>query len=329
MRRRDFITLIGGAATGWPLRGRAQQVAPIPLVGMLMGFGETDPAAQSLVTEFTSELTRLGWKSGSNLRIELRWGAGDTDRIRALAKELVSLQPDAIFGQTTPVVDALAHETQKIPIVFVTVSDPVGSGFAKSLTHPGGNITGFTFVESAMGGKWVGLLREIAPNTEHVALLFNPATAPPLKFYMPSIRAAASSFGIQALVTPVYAKEEIESVIAAQARDAGGSVIVMPDAFNAANHELIISLAARYGVPALYANDFASSGGLISYGSDFSETFHLAAGYIDHILKGAKAGELPIQLPTKFILTLNLRTAKALGLTIPQTLLATADEVIE
>ncbi len=329
MRRRDFITLIGGAATGWPLRGRAQQVAPIPLVGMLMGFGETDPAAQSLVTEFTSELTRLGWKSGSNLRIELRWGAGDTDRIRALAKELVSLQPDAIFGQTTPVVDALAHETQKIPIVFVTVSDPVGSGFAKSLTHPGGNITGFTFVESAMGGKWVGLLREIAPNTEHVALLFNPATAPPLKFYMPSIRAAASSFGIQALVTPVYAKEEIESVIAAQARDAGGSLIVMPDAFNAANHELIISLAARYGVPALYANDFASSGGLISYGSDFSETFHLAAGYIDHILKGAKAGELPIQLPTKFILTLNLRTAKALGLTIPQTLLATADEVIE
>ncbi len=329
MRRRDFITLIGGAATGWPLRGRAQQVAPIPLVGMLMGFGETDPAAQSLVTEFTSELTRLGWKSGSNLRIELRWGAGDTDRIRALAKELVSLQPDAIFGQTTPVVDALAHETQKIPIVFVTVSDPVGSGFAKSLTHPGGNITGFTFVESAMGGKWVGLLREIAPNTEHVALLFNPATAPPLKFYMPSIRAAASSFGIQALVTPVYAKEEIESVIAAQARDAGGSLIVMPDAFNAANHELIISLAARYGVPALYANDFASSGGLISYGSDFSETFHLAAGYIDHILKGAKAGELPIQLPTKFILTLNLRTAKALGLTIPQTLLATADEVVE
>src|SRR5271170_5640189 len=329
MRRRDFITLIGGAATGWPLRGRAQQVAPIPLVGMLMGFGETDPAAQSLVTEFTSELARLGWKSGSNLRIELRWGAGDTDRIRALAKELVSLQPDAIFGQTTPVVDALAHETQKIPIVFVTVSDPVGSGFAKSLTHTGGNITGFTFVESAMGGKWVRLLREIAPNTEHVALLFNPATAPPLKFYMPSIRAAASSFGIQALVTPVHAKEEIESVIAAQAHDAGGSLIVMPDAFNAANHELIISLAARYGVPALYANDFASSGGLISYGSDFSETFHLAAGYIDHILKGAKAGELPIQLPTKFNLTLNLRTAKALGLTIPQTLLATADEVIE
>ena len=329
MRRRDFITLIGGAAIGWPLGARAQQAAPIRLVGMLMGFAETDPAAQSLVTEFTSELTRLGWKSGSNLRIELRWGAGDTDRIRALAKELVGLQPDAIFGQTTPVVDALAHETQKIPIVFVTVSDPIGSGFAKSLTHPGGNITGFTFVESAMGGKWVELLREIAPNTEHVALLFNPATAPPLKFYMPSIQAAASSFGIQVLVTPVLAKEELESVVAAQAHDAGGSLIVMPDAFNAANHELIISLAARYDVPALYGNDFARSGGLISYGSDFSETFHLAAGYIDRILKGAKAGELPIQLPTKFNLTLNLRTAKALGLTVPQSLRVAADEVIE
>ena len=230
MRRRDFITLIGGAATGWPLAARAQQATPIRLVGMLMGFAETDAAAQSLVSEFTSELTRLGWKSGSNLRIELRWGAGDTDRIRALANELVGLQPDALFGQTTPVIDALAHETKKIPIVFVTVSDPVGGGFATSLTHPGGNITGFTFVESAMGGKWVELLREIAPRTRHVALLFNPATAPPLKFHLPSIQAAASSFGIQVLVTPIHAKEEIETVVAAQAHDAGGSFIVMPDA---------------------------------------------------------------------------------------------------
>ena len=329
MRRREFVTLVAGAATGCPLLARAQQPAPIRLVGMLMGFAETDPIAQSLVTEFTSELTRLGWKSNSDLRIELRWGAGDTDRIRILAKELVGLQPDAIFAQTTPVVDALANETQKIPIVFVTVSDPVGSGFAKSLTHPGGNITGFTFVESAMGSKWVELLREIAPSTARVALIFNPATAPPLKFYLPSIQTAASSFGIQVLVTPVHVKDEIESVVAAQAHDPGGSLIVMPDSFNAVNYELIISLAARYGVPALYANDFARSGGLISYGSDFAETFHLAAGYIDRILKGAKAGELPIQLPTKFNLTLNLRTAKALGLIVPQSLRVAADEVIE
>jgi putative ABC transport system substrate-binding protein len=329
MRRREFIALAGSIVAPWPLAARAQQPAPIRLVGMLMGFAETDPAAQSLVTEFTNELTRLGWKSASNLRIELRWGAGDTDRIQTLAKELVGRQPDAIFAQTTPVVDALAHETDKIPIVFVTVSDPVGSGFAKSLTHPGGNITGFTFVESAMGGKWVELLKEIAPGTSHVALLFNPATAPPLKFYMPSIQTAASSFGIQVLVTPVHVKEEIEPVVAAQAHAAGGSLIVMPDAFNAANHELIISLAARYRVPALYGNNFAGSGGLIAYGSDFAETFHLAAGYIDRILKGAKAGELPIQLPTKFNLTLNLGTAKALGLTVPQSLRVAADEVVE
>ena len=329
MRRREFIRLVGGAVAGWPLATWAQQAGPMRLIGILMGFAETDPAAQSLVAEFTAELARVGWKSGSNLRVELRWGAGDTDRIRALAKELVNLQPDVIFGQTTPVIDALARETQKIPIVFVTVSDPVGGGFATSLTHPGGNITGFTFVESAMGGKWVELLKEIAPNTDHVALLFNPATAPPLKFYLPSIQAAASSFNMRVLVAPVRAKEEIEASIAAQARDAGGSLIVMPDAFNATNHELIISLVARYSVPALYGNDFARSGGLISYGSDFAETFHLAAGYIDRILKGAKAGELPIQLPTKFNLTLNLRTAKALGLTVPQSLRVAADEVVE
>jgi putative ABC transport system substrate-binding protein len=329
VRRREFIALVGSLAVSGPLAARAQQAGKMRLIGVLMGFAETDPAAQSLVTEFTGELTRLGWKSGGNLRIEVRWGAGDTDRIRALAKELVNLHPDAIFGQTTPVIDALARETQNIPIVFVTVSDPVGSGFATSLTHPGGNITGFTFVESAMGGKWVELLREIAPSTGHVALLFNPATAPPLKFYMPSIQAAASSFGIRVLVTPVHAKEEIEAIVAAQARDAGGSLIVMPDAFNAANHDLIISLVARYGVPALYGNDFARSGGLISYGSDFAETFHLAAGYIDRILKGTKAGELPIQLPTKFNLTLNLKTAKALGLTVPRSLLSVADDVIE
>jgi putative tryptophan/tyrosine transport system substrate-binding protein len=329
VRRREFIALVGSLAVSGPLAARAQQAGKMRLIGVLMGFAETDPAAQSLVTEFTGELTRLGWKSGGNLSIEVRWGAGDTDRIRALAKELVNLHPDAIFGQTTPVIDALARETQNIPIVFVTVSDPVGSGFATSLTHPGGNITGFTFVESAMGGKWVELLREIAPSTGHVALLFNPATAPPLKFYMPSIQAAASSFGIRVLVTPVHAKEEIEVIVAAQARDAGGSLIVMPDAFNAANHDLIISLVARYGVPALYGNDFARSGGLISYGSDFAETFHLAAGYIDRILKGTKAGELPIQLPTKFNLTLNLKTAKALGLTVPRSLLSVADDVIE
>ena len=332
MRRRDFITLIGGAATGWPLRGRAQQVAPIPLVGMLMGFGETDPAAQSLVTEFTSELTRLGWKSGSNLRIELRWGAGDTDRIRALAKELVSLQPDAIFGQTTPVVDALAHETQKIPIVFVTVSDPVGSGFAKSLTHPGGNITGFAAYDPAVGGKWLGLLKEIAPRTVRVALLFNPATAASPQFFRSSIQDAASSMAVQLIDAPFHAKDEIEAIIAAQARNPGGGLIVMPDAFffNVTNRDLIIALAARHGVPAIYWDRlFIVSGGLIAYSADFAEQLREAAGYIDRILKGAKPADLPIQQPIKYELAINLKTAKSLGLNIPPTLLATADEAIE
>ena len=328
MRRREFITLLGVAAA-WPLAARAQQADRVRRVGVLMGFGESDRASQSLVTEFRVALANLGWKEGSNLRIELRWGEGDVDRIGAFAKELVELRPDAILGQTTPVASALAQETRTIPIVFVTVSDPIGGGLAASLTHPGGNITGFTFVESAMGGKWVELLKEIAPRTLRVALLFNPATAPPLKFYMPSIQAAASSFAVQTSAAPVHAKDEIEGVIAAQARNPGGSLIVMPDAFNATNRELIIALAARYSVPAIYGNNFTDTGGLIFYGADFAESFRLAAGYIDRILKGAKPGELPIQLPTKFELAINLKTAKALGLDVPLSMQQRADEVIE
>ena len=329
MRRRDFILIISGAATVWPLGARAQPASPTRLVGILMGFSESDQASQSLVAEFRAALAKLGWKEGSNLRIELRWGAGDADRIDAFAKELVDLRPDVILGQTTPVANALARETRTIPIVFVTVSDPIGSGLAASLTRPGGNITGFTFVESAMGGKWVELLKEIAPRTTHAALLFNPTTAPPLKFYMSSIQAAGLSFAIQATATPVHAKDEIEGVIAEQARNPGGSLIVMPDAFNAANRELIIALAARYSIPAIYGNNFAASGGLIFYGADFVELFRLGAGYVDRILKGKKPGELPIQLPTKFDLAINLKTAKALGLAVPSALLATAAEVIE
>ena len=326
MRRREFVSGLGGAIISWPLVASAQQRR---LVGVLMGFAGNDRTSQSLVAEFKAALAKLGWKEGDKLRIELRWGEGDADKIGALAKELVGLRPDAILGQTTPVASALAHETRTIPIVFVTVSDPIGSGLAASLTHPGGNITGFTFVESAMGGKWVELLKEIAPRTNRVALLFNPATAPPLNFYMPSIQAAASSFAVQVSVTPVHSNSEIETVIAAQAREAEGSVIVMPDAFNAANREQIIALVARYRLPAIYGNDFAESGGLICYSSDFAESFRLGAGYVDRILKGAKAGDLPIQLPAKFELTINVTTAKALGITIPQSLIASADEVIE
>ena len=329
VKRREFITLLSGAA-GWPMAARAQQAGQ-RLIGALIGPAQSDPAAQSWFAAFQDALAKLGWREGGNLRIELRWGAGDADRIGTLAKELVDMRLDAIFGATTPVIGALARETRTIPIVFAILGDPIGGGFAASIAHPGGNITGFAALDSALGGKWVGLLKEIAPRTVRMALLFNPVTSSPLQFYMPSIQAAASSLGIDISAAPVRAKDEIEGVISGQARSSGAGLIVMPDVFNVRNSDLIISLAARYRVPAIYFNApyFARSGGLITYGDDYTEECRLAAGYIDRILKGAKPEELPIQQPTKFQLVLNLKTAKALGLTIPPGVLAIADGVIE
>ena len=330
MERREFIKLLGGAAALRPLVARAQQPDRMRLIGVLMAFEESDSTAQSWLATFRAALAKLGWTEGSNLRIELRWSAADPDKIRTFAKELVDLRPDAIFGVTTPVIAALARETKTIPIVFASVSDPIGSGFAANLAHPGGNITGFTVNDPAVGGKWVELLKEIAPRTVRVALLFNPATAVPIQFFMPSIQAAASSFAIEVNAAPVHAKDEIEGVIATQAHSPGGGLIVMPDAFNEPIREQIIALAARYSVPAIYYNRFFSEpGGLISYGELRVETFRLAAGYIDRILKGEKSADLPVQAPTKFELIINLKTAKALGLTIPDKLMALADELIE
>jgi putative ABC transport system substrate-binding protein len=331
MRRREFISLLGGAAAAWPFAARAQRLDRMRLVGVLEDFAENDSAAQSNIAAFRDTLTKLEWKEGSNLRIELRWSAGNVDRMRTFAKELVDLHPDAIFGQTTPGIAALTRETQTIPIVFATVADPVVAGFAQSLARPGGNITGFMTQEPAMGGKWVGLLKEIAPRTVRVAILFDPATAPTPQLYMPFIESVATSLAIQTSVAPVHAKDEIEGVIAALARDPGGGLIVMPDIFNATNRDLIIALAAHYGVPTIYftAAYFAESGGLICYGTNFAEQFRQAARYVDRILKGEQPADLPIQQPTKFELVINLKTAKALGLTVPSSLLATADEVIE
>jgi putative ABC transport system substrate-binding protein len=331
MKRREFITLLGGAAA-WPVATRAQQSERVRLIGVLMAFAEGDPAAQSDVAGFRDELKKLGWMEGKNLRIELRWGAGDADRIKTFAKELVDLRPDAILGQTTPVIGALARETRTIPIVFAVVSDPIGSGFGASFAHPGGNITGFTTNEPAVGGKWMGLLKEIAPRTVRVALLFNPATAASLQFFSSSIQDAASSLAVQASAAPFHTKDEIEGVIAAQARNPGGALIVMPDAFffNVPNRDWIIALAARYGVPTIYFTRlFVEQGGLISYSADFAEEVRQAAGYIDRILKGAKPADLPMQLPIKYEMAINLKTATSLGLNIPPTLLARADEVIE
>ena len=251
MKRREFITLLGGAAT-WPLAARAQQPERMRRIGVLMGFAESDPAAQSWLAAFRDALAKLGWKEASNLQIEVRWAAADPDRIRTLAKELVDLRPEAIFTQTTPVVSALARETPSIPVVFVYVADPIGFGFATSFAHPGGNITGFTFVDSTMGSKWLELLKEIAPRTGRVALLFNPTTAPQSKFFMPSIQEAALSYAVEAIAAPVDAQDQIEGVIAPQARNPGGGLIVMPDVFTDTNRQLIIALIARYGVPAIY-----------------------------------------------------------------------------
>jgi putative ABC transport system substrate-binding protein len=329
MRRRDFIAALGGV-TAWPLAVRAQQPERGRLIGVLMGFAESDPAAQSLVTTLRSALAKLGWMEGSNLRIEIRWGNRNATRIETYAKELVNLRPDVILGQTTPVIDALARETQIVPIVFTFVTDPIGSGFAATFARPGGNITGFTANDPALGGKWVELLKEAAPRTAHVAVLFNPGTSPQNKFFMPSIQAAASSLAVQASAATVQAKDAIEGVIAAHARNPGGGLVVMPDPFNRSNRDLIISSSARYAIPAIYDDrPYAESGGLITYGADRSEEFRQAAGYIDRILKGEKPMDLPVQKPTRFELIVNLKTAKALGIIEPQTLLSRADEVIE
>jgi putative ABC transport system substrate-binding protein len=330
MRRRDFIRFLGGGAAAWPIAVGAQQPEQMRLIGVLMGYPESDSTAQSMVTAFRDGLAKLGWREGINLRIELRWGGADPDRVRTFAKELVDLRPDVILSQTTAVTGALARETRTIPVVFVNVADPVASGFAKSLARPGGNMTGLSVENSEQGGKWVELLKQIAPRTARVALLLNPETSAPPQFYMPSVQAAASSRGVEVLAAPVRVKDEIEGIIAEQARNPGGGLIVMPAVFSVANRELIIALTARYGVPAIYYNGlFPKSGGLISYSPDYTEQFRPAASYIDRILKGAKPGELPIQLPTKFELVINMKTAKALGLDVPMHLQQIADEVIE
>jgi putative ABC transport system substrate-binding protein len=267
MKRRELITLLGSTAAAWPLVARAQQPDRMRLIGVLMGYAESDRTAQSWLAAFRGALPKLGWTEGSNLRIELRWSANDPARMRTLAKELIDLRPDAILGTTTPVIAALAHETKTISIVFTSVSDPIGGGFAANLAHPGGNITGFLANgDPSLGGKWVELLKEIAPRSVRVALLFNPATTVPIQNFMPSIQTAASSFAIQVSATPVHAKEEIEGVFAAQGRDPGGGLIAMPDVSNDVNRELIIELAARYRVPTIYYNRFFSElGGLISW----------------------------------------------------------------
>src|SRR5216684_3683517 len=309
MRRRDFVSLIGSVAV-WPLALRAQQPERVRRVGVLMAHAESDPEFQQYLATFRQELEKLGWTDGRNIQIDSRWGALDDAELRKRsANELVALQPDVILTQNTPPTASMLQETHTIPIVFVIVADPVGSGFVESLARPGGNATGFTVMEPTIASKWLELLKEIAPGVNRVAFLFNPATTPYRDIYLNPFKAAAASFAFEAIAAPVHDKSDLESVIAAQARGLNSGLIVMPDGFLNVHRAEIVSLAARYNLPTVYPwRFFAELGGLMSYGSVQRDQFRVAATYVDRILRGAKPSELPVQAPVKFELVINLRT---------------------
>src|SRR5262249_16768379 len=330
LKRRDFLSLLGGAAA-WPIAASGQQVERVRRSGNLMGYDEADPEAEVLLSEFSQGLAELGWSSGRNLRMDVRWAPGNTDMMHTFAKELVALQPDVILANSTPVTAALKHETATIPIVFAVVADPVGSGFVASLPHPGGNVTGFSSVEASIPSKWLELLTAIAPDLKRAAMIFNPDTAPYIKSYaLPFFEAAARALKIALVAAPVRSDAEIETVIAALGREPGGGLLGMPDNFVEIHRALIISLAARSNVPAVYQTPvIARDGGLLSYGADFGDIFRRSANYVDRVLRGAKPSDLPVQLAIKYLMVVNLRTAKALGFTVPQSILLIADEVIE
>jgi putative ABC transport system substrate-binding protein len=329
IRRREFVSLLGGAAAAWPLGSRAQQGER--RVGVLIPYGESDLDSQARLRVFQQMLRRLGWTEGSNIRIEYRWAADGEDQIRRFAKELVQQAPDVIVCQTTPSTRALQQETSTTPIVFIQVTDPVRAGFVASMARPGGNITGLSMYEPDMGAKWIELLKEIAPRITRVALLFNPKTAPGGgSFFLRSIEAAASSLGLEPIAIPAHDASEIEHGISVFTRGLSGGLFVMPDQTMHFHRTLIITLADRYRIPAVYSQrNYVTSGGLLSYGIDTIHQFRQAADYVDRILRGIRPSELPVQGPVKFELAINIKTAKALGLSVPNTLLVSADEVLE
>jgi putative ABC transport system substrate-binding protein len=296
-----------------------------------MAFAESTPEGQAFVAAFREGLQKLGWAEGRNIRIDARWTTpGDAESIQRFAKELVAIQPDLILTQGTPNTATLLQQTRTIPIVFAVVADPIGSGFVASFSRPGGNVTGFTVFEPTIAGKWLELLKEIAPRVNRAAFLFNPATTPYADIYLNPFKAAAASFAVQAIAAPVHNTSELEAVVAAQAREPNSGLIVMPDTFLNVHSAEITALAARYRLPTVYAYRFFTElGGLLSYGNDLTDNFRRAATYADRILRGAKPSELPVQAPVKFDLVINLKTAKALGLDVPLQLQQRADEVIE
>ena len=330
MRRREFITLLGSAATTWPVVARAQQSNSVRRIGVLTTFAESDSDLQIWDAAFRKRLAELGWTSGRNVRLDYRWADGNVDRLRTFAKELVDLQPDVIFAVTTVSVSTLLTLTHSIPIVFSAVSDPVGSGFVVSLARPDGNVTGFTNNQASLAGKWVELLKELAPAVSRIAIMFNPATAPYAEFYLAPFEFAARSLRVEPIVARIKDARDIEQVVASLGLEPGGGLIAMPDTSMAVNRELIVSLTVRNRLPAIYsARYYAMSGGLASYGVDYPDLWLRAASYVDRLLRGEKPSNLPVQAPAKFQLVINLNTAKALGLEISPTLLARADEVIE
>ena len=326
LKRRQFITLVGGAAVAWPLAARAQRAQR--RIGVLMMYAESDPQAQIRVKALEEVLQTLGWTKGGTLRIDYRWVGADSGRFQQHAADLVRSKEEVIVAVSSPAVRALQRESHAIPIVFTQVSDPVGQGIVKNMALPGGDITGFTNYDPEIGGKWLELLKEAAPNLTRAAIVFNPRTAPYTALYVRAVEAVAPSIPVKVVASPVHDDTEIEAVFAKHARDQGSGLIVMTDAFTSAHRKRIIELAARFALPAIYPyRYYVVDGGLMSYGIDQVEQYRGAAVYVDRILKGEKAGDLPVQAPTKFQLTINLKTARALDL--PPTLLARADEVIE
>ena len=329
MRRRDFITLIGGAAAAWPVAVRAQQPERIRRIAVLTGFRADDPETRAWVKALVQGLRELGWTDGQNIRIDERWAGDERTRLLALANELVELKPELIVACGGPAAAALQGATRSLPIVFVQVVDPVAFGLVASLAHPGGNITGFTHFEQSMVGKWVDVLKEAVPGITRAAVIFDPNN-PASNVYLPAIETVSRSIAVQLTPTGVRDGAEIKSAIESFAREPNGALIVLPNPVTLVHHELTIALAASHRLPAMYPyRSYPDSGGLMSYGVDLKDMYRRAAVYVDRILKGAKPADLPVQAPTKYELVINLKTAKALGLDVPPTLLARADEVIE
>ena len=328
MRRRQFLAVVGGAAAAWPCTARAQKTQRVRRIGTLTGIAD-EPMMRARLAAFRQGLQQLGWTDGHNVQIDSRWGGGDADNTRKAAAELAALAPDVILAIGFPATERLIQATSTVPIVFVIVPDPVGSGFVDSLSRPGGNVTGFMQFEYSLSGKWLELLKQIAPGVTRAAVLWDPAIAAGIGQFA-IIQSVAPSFGVE--LSPVYVRDDsaIERALSTFARSSNGGMIVTASASTIFHRNLIVALAARHKLPAVYnTRDFVTTGGLISYGADFTDQFRRAAVYVDRVLKGEKTADLPVQAPTKYELVINLKTAKALGLTVPPTLLARADEVIE